>query len=119
MDILSFANKKLKPILYFSIDYIKYKKIPDLKKSQWWNIEKLEQFQNRRLRKIIKYAYKNIPGYAWLFAKKDSFNIGIGEFMPYRKYVKKKINLVNSFKSYFQTIKQQYRFLFKGIPVKG
>ena len=35
----------------------------DLNESQWWSIDKLEAFQNKRLRKIIKYAYNNIPGY--------------------------------------------------------
>jgi len=35
----------------------------DLNKSQWWPIEKLEEFQNQRLRRIVKYAYNNIPGY--------------------------------------------------------
>lgn len=35
----------------------------DLNKSQWWSIDKLEAFQNKRLRKIVKYAYSNIPGY--------------------------------------------------------
>ncbi|MFA7682334.1 MAG: hypothetical protein WCX61_04880 [Candidatus Peribacteraceae bacterium] len=36
---------------------------PDLLASQWWSIDELEAFQNRRLLKIIKYAYANIPGY--------------------------------------------------------
>lgn len=35
----------------------------DLNKSQWWSIDKLKAFQNKRLRKIVKYAYNNIPGY--------------------------------------------------------
>lgn len=39
------------------------KKSIDLNKSQWWSIDKLETFQNKRLRKIVKYAYNNIPGY--------------------------------------------------------
>ena len=38
-------------------------RIIDLEGSQYWPIEKLEAFQNKRLRIIINYAYKNIPGY--------------------------------------------------------
>jgi len=34
-----------------------------LLKSQYWTIVDLEDFQNRRLRKIVRYAYKNISGY--------------------------------------------------------
>jgi len=51
--------------------------------------------------------YKNIPGYAWLFTKNDSINIGIGQFIPYQKFVKQEINLINTFKSYFNLLKQQ------------
>jgi phenylacetate-CoA ligase len=35
----------------------------DLTKSQYWSLAKLIDFQNKRLRKIIKYAYEKIPGY--------------------------------------------------------
>ncbi len=35
----------------------------DLNKSQYWSLAKLVDFQNIRLRKIIKYAYEKIPGY--------------------------------------------------------
>lgn len=43
--------------------------IIDLEKSQYWPIEKLEAFQNKRLRIIINYAYNNIPGYRVKFDK--------------------------------------------------
>ncbi|GAH67552.1 unnamed protein product, partial [marine sediment metagenome] len=43
--------------------------IIDLEKSQYWPIEKLEAFQNKRLRIIINYAYNNIPGYKVKFDK--------------------------------------------------
>jgi len=45
------------------INQFYFKRSIDLNKSQWWPIDKLEAFQNRRLRKIVKYAYENIPGY--------------------------------------------------------
>jgi phenylacetate-CoA ligase len=35
----------------------------NLLKSQYWTIANLKDFQNKRLRKIIEYAYNNIPGY--------------------------------------------------------
>ena len=40
-----------------------FKRNIDLNKSQWWSFNELEEFQNKRLRKIITYAYENIPGY--------------------------------------------------------
>ena len=51
------------------IKRFRFKRIIDLNKSQWWSIEKLEDFQNQRLRKIIKYAFDNIPGYHEKFIK--------------------------------------------------
>lgn len=51
------------------IKRFRFKRIIDLNKSQWWSIKKLEDFQNQRLRKIIKYAYDNIPGYHEKFIK--------------------------------------------------
>lgn len=41
----------------------------DLERSQYWSLEKLEAFQNKRLRIIIDYAYKNILGYRDKFDK--------------------------------------------------
>ena len=35
----------------------------NLNESQYWSLNRLEDFQNERLRKIIKYAYEKIPGY--------------------------------------------------------
>ena len=40
-----------------------YGRVPNLEKSQWWNYEQLLSFQNKRLRKIVNYAYENIPGH--------------------------------------------------------
>lgn len=40
-----------------------YRSFPDLKNSQWWNFEQLQNLQEERLRKIVQYAYKKIPGY--------------------------------------------------------
>ena len=54
----------------------------------------------------IHMVYNNIPGYAWLFPKKDSFNIGIGEFLPLKKK-DSKVNLVDAYKSYFNMLKEK------------
>ncbi len=51
------------------IKRFKFKRIIDLNMSQWWSIDKLEDFQNQRLRKIIKYVYDNILGYREKFIK--------------------------------------------------
>jgi len=38
-----------------------------LMESQWWPVEKLQEYQNERLRIIIKYAYQNVPYYRRIF----------------------------------------------------
>jgi phenylacetate-CoA ligase len=38
-------------------------RLVDLTESQYWSLRQLEEFQNKRLEKIISYAYKKIPGY--------------------------------------------------------
>lgn len=34
-----------------------------LKKSEYWNKEKLEKYQLRELQKLVWHAYKNVPYY--------------------------------------------------------
>ena len=38
-----------------------------LEKTQWWKPEELEELQNKRLRSLIRHAYKNVPYYHRLF----------------------------------------------------
>ncbi len=38
-----------------------------LEKSQWWSSQKLEEFQNKKLRELIRHAYNNVPYYHNLF----------------------------------------------------
>lgn len=38
-----------------------------LQKSQWWSKEKLENYQNNLLKKLIHYSYYNVPYYTNLF----------------------------------------------------
>lgn len=42
-----------------------------LDKSQWWSTNKLQEYQNRKLRKLIKHAYKNVPYYNRVFHERD------------------------------------------------
>lgn len=57
-------------------NFVTFKPTFDLNKSQWWTIEQLEEFQNKRLKEIILYVYKYIPGYR---KKMDSVNIRPGD----------------------------------------
>lgn len=45
------------------VNYLKYERPVELDASQWWSYEKLKKFQEKRLRKIIRYAYETIPAY--------------------------------------------------------
>ena len=36
-------------------------------KSQWWNLEKLERMQEKKLRALIRYAWNNVPYYRRIF----------------------------------------------------
>lgn len=40
-----------------------------LMKSQWWTREKIDEFQNYNLRKLIKHSFENVPYYSELFKK--------------------------------------------------
>ena len=34
-----------------------------LEKSQWWSIEELQEYQNKKLRALVRHAYENVPYY--------------------------------------------------------
>jgi phenylacetate-CoA ligase len=40
-----------------------------LKESQWWNREKLEEYQLNQLKKLLNHSYENVPYYSKLFKK--------------------------------------------------
>lgn len=40
-----------------------------LKKSQWWSLDELNNFQERRLKLLISHSYNNVPYYKELFDK--------------------------------------------------
>jgi len=58
--------RKVIPFPYvYGIKFAKFYNF--LMKSQWWPKKKLEEFQNERLRVIIKHAYENVPYYRRIF----------------------------------------------------
>jgi len=40
-------------------------------KSQWWNLEKLERMQEKKLRALIRHAWNNVPYYRRMFKTAD------------------------------------------------
>lgn len=52
------------------------KKMKFLEKSQYWSRKKIEDYQNKRLKELIKHAYDNVPYYKKLF---DKLNIKISD----------------------------------------
>ncbi|MDG6251337.1 hypothetical protein [Methanocalculus sp.] len=51
-----------KSIRYY-LKWAKYNKCINLFDTEWWKHEDLIEFQEYRLHKILKYAYKHVPGY--------------------------------------------------------
>jgi phenylacetate-CoA ligase len=45
------------------------KKLDFLKKSQWWDREKIKQYQEERLRMLIRHSFETVPYYRDLFNK--------------------------------------------------
>ncbi|MCK5559768.1 MAG: phenylacetate--CoA ligase family protein, partial [Thermoplasmata archaeon] len=43
------------------------KYLRELNQSQWWSRERLEELQNKRLKALIRHAYKNVPYYHKMF----------------------------------------------------
>lgn len=44
-----------------------YKRLKFLEKSQWWTSKELEEYQNKKLKALIKHAYNNVTYYHNLF----------------------------------------------------
>lgn len=45
------------------------KKLKFLEQSQWWPTEKLIEYQNEKLRRLIKHSYETVPYYRSIFKK--------------------------------------------------
>lgn len=62
MDILNTLSERIHN-LYYNLT------LPNLYKTQYWPLKRLEEFQNNKLKEIITYTYKSIPGYRKKFQK--------------------------------------------------
>ena len=47
------------------------KNLAFLNKSQWWKSEQLEELQNKKLRVLIRHAYRNVPYYHRVFKENN------------------------------------------------
>lgn len=63
MNLIHRGKNRAKQLTKEAVNFFKYEKIVDLNQSQWWDYKTLRDFQHKRLKKILTYAYKNIPAY--------------------------------------------------------
>lgn len=86
-----------------------FKKIINVCVFQEYNVGKktVEKYSTEKRALHIHLMYDGIAGYAWLFPKKECFNIGIGEFLPLKKHSTRKKKLIDVYKSYFELLKQK------------
>ena len=61
--------RKTRVCLCYGKDVEKYYDF--LEKSQWWSRAELDNYQNEKLRKLIRHAYGNVPYYRELFVKNN------------------------------------------------
>jgi phenylacetate-CoA ligase len=70
---MSLYNKSYKKFILPASDIITgwgvAKSLNSLNQSQWWSLDKLKLFQEKRLKLLIKHAYRNVPYYKELFSK--------------------------------------------------
>ncbi len=57
------------PLSDFAGRYTISKELDSALESQWWTREQIDEFQNRKLRELVKHAYNNVPYYNELFKK--------------------------------------------------
>ncbi len=78
--VLIFSNKFLEKIILPSSDallgFSVSKSLNFLTKSQWWTRQQIDEFQNEKLRELIKHSYENVPYYNELF---KSLNLTPGD----------------------------------------
>lgn len=55
----------------------------------------------------IHSRFRDIPGYGWVFPKKEHVNIGIGEMIQSPRSSSKKINLLEIYRDYIRVLKQR------------
>ncbi len=62
-------EKIVLPLSDFSGRYSISKELHMSLDSQWWTREQIDEYQNRKLRDLVKHAYDNVPYYNELFKK--------------------------------------------------
>ena len=63
-----YVKRLLKPIpRSYGPDFRKWRTF--LEDSQWWGPERLQQYQDRELAKLIRHCYENVPYYQDMFAR--------------------------------------------------
>ncbi|MFA5450509.1 MAG: hypothetical protein WC231_00720 [Dehalococcoidales bacterium] len=61
------AKKLIYPLGDLALGTSVMKYYHTLMKTQWWPVEKLQELQNEKLRRLINHAYNNVPYYRELF----------------------------------------------------
>jgi phenylacetate-CoA ligase len=70
MPIINWINENIiLPIGDIALDQSISKKLNFLMESQWWSESDLKEYQNEKLRKLIRHSYENVPYYNELFNK--------------------------------------------------
>lgn len=64
-----FTENLILPLSDIVLGHSIYKYLKFLKKSQWWSESEFKDYQNKKLRELIKHAYENVPYYNELFNK--------------------------------------------------
>jgi phenylacetate-CoA ligase len=73
MNIRNYITEKIiLPLSDIALGQSVSKHFKFLQKSQWWSESELKEYQNEKLRALIKHAYENVPYYTELF---DSLNL--------------------------------------------
>ena len=68
MSFNNFFNEKIfLPLSDTLLGNSIYSDLKFLMKSQWWSADKLKEYQNQKLRTLIKHSYENVPYYNELF----------------------------------------------------
>jgi len=64
-------NRILAPVLDFSRGPKIFKYVSELEESQWWPRAKILELQDERLRRLVEYAYHNVPYYRRIFDERS------------------------------------------------
>ena len=57
------ARNLILPLADIAVNTKISKNLKFLEKSQWWSLEELREFQNKKLRALIRHSYENVPFY--------------------------------------------------------